>query len=335
LQDGVSGGNGVYRYGTGGGFPNNTFQSSNYWVDVVFDTTGQDTTPPTVSARTPAPGATGVYVGTSVTATFSEPVQESTIAVELRDPANALVSGTKTYDAGTRTVTFTPGAALAPSTTYTASLSGAKDTAGNTMAPVSWSFTTASGTPPPSGCPCTIWPNTATAGNPAEADSSSVELGVRFRADRDGYITGVRFYKGAGNGGTHVGNLWTNMGTKLASVVFSGETATGWQQATFASPVPVTANNTYVASYVAPAGHYAVNNGYFGTSGTTNGPLTALRSGVDGANGVYRYGASGFPTSTFQSSNYWVDVVFQTTAADITPPSISSRTPAVGRRGSR
>ena len=29
-------GNGVYRYGTGGGFPNQSFQNSNYFVDVVF-----------------------------------------------------------------------------------------------------------------------------------------------------------------------------------------------------------------------------------------------------------------------------------------------------------
>jgi len=209
-------------------------------------------------------------------------------------------------------------------------LSGAKDTAGNTMTAVSWSFTTASGA---SGCPCTIWPNTTTPANPADADSSSVELGVRFRASQDGYVTGIRFYKGTGNGGTHVGNLWSNTGTNLATVTFSGETASGWQEATFGSPVPISANTTYVASYHAPAGHYATNNSYFASSGTTNGPLTALQNGVDGPNGVYLYGSGGFPTNTFQSTNYWVDVVFQTAASDTTPPTITARTPAVGASG--
>ena len=38
LQDGVSGGDGVYRYGTASGFPSSTFNSTNYWVDVVFAT---------------------------------------------------------------------------------------------------------------------------------------------------------------------------------------------------------------------------------------------------------------------------------------------------------
>jgi hypothetical protein len=36
LQDGVSGGDGVYAYGSAAAFPNNTFLSTNYWVDVVF-----------------------------------------------------------------------------------------------------------------------------------------------------------------------------------------------------------------------------------------------------------------------------------------------------------
>ena len=54
---------------------------------------------------------------------------------------------------------------------------------------------------------------------------SAVELGVKFRADQPGFVTGIRFYKGAGNTGTHVGNLWTSDGTLLATATFTGETA--------------------------------------------------------------------------------------------------------------
>ena len=55
------------------------------------------------------------------------------------------------YNSSNTVVTLTPSAALANSTTYTATLSGAKDVAGNTMSTVSWSFTTAqsSDTTPP------------------------------------------------------------------------------------------------------------------------------------------------------------------------------------------
>ena len=75
----------------------------------------------------------------------------------------------------------------------------------------------------------------------------------------------------------------------------------------------VTANTTYVASYYAPNGRYAVDEHYFAATGVDTGPLHALRDGVDGGNGLYRYGTGGgFPTETYQAGNYWVDVVFTT-----------------------
>ncbi len=146
--------------------------------------------------------------------------------------------------------------------------------------------------------------------NPSENDFAAVELGVKFRTSVAGFISGIRFYKGAQNSGVHVGNLWSATGTLLASATFTAESAQGWQQVTFGAPVPVTANTTYVASYHAPNGGYAGDNNYFLGAGVTSGPLQALADGVDGGNGVYRYGASGFPTETFFSTNYWVDVVF-------------------------
>ena len=86
LQNGTDGGNGVYRYtATASTFPDQTFGSENYWVDVVFED-GPDSTRPTVTARTPAPGAAGVGLGSDVTATFSEPVQQSTLGLELPRP---------------------------------------------------------------------------------------------------------------------------------------------------------------------------------------------------------------------------------------------------------
>ena len=329
LQNGTDGGNGVYRYGTGGGYPSSSFRSTNYWVDVVFATSGTDTTKPVLTDKQPAAGATGVPVATTPTATFSEAVQPATIAMTLSAGSTAVAASTG-YDAASRTVTLTPSAALATNTTYTVNLSGAKDTAGNTMDPVTWTFTTATSA---SGCPCTLWTSTTTPATAAASDSSAVELGVKFRASQAGYVTGIKFYKGSGNTGTHVGSLWTRTGTKLASVNFTGESATGWQTATFSAPVPVSAGTTYVASYYAPVGRYANNTSYFATSATTRGPLTALASGTDGTNGVYQYGASAFPTNSFQSSNYWVDVVFNTTASDTVAPTVLSRAPAPGSSG--
>jgi hypothetical protein len=82
----------------------------------------------------------------------------------------------------------------------------------------------------------------------------------------------------------------------------------------FSTPVAITANTVYVASYYSPTGDFAINRPYFGATGVSNPPLQALvDGGIGGANGVFMYGAtSQFPTSSYQSSNYWVDVVFNT-----------------------
>ena len=36
---------------------------------------------------------------------------------------------------------------------------------------------------------------------------------MKFKADSNGTVTGVRFYKAAANTGTHIGSLWTAAGT--------------------------------------------------------------------------------------------------------------------------
>src|SRR5205814_1212240 len=83
-----------------------------------------------------------------VIATFSEPVTASSITMTLTGPSGS-VSGAVAYDSATTTATFTPTSPLATSTSYTAAVSGARDAAGNVMASVTWSFTTAAPAPPP------------------------------------------------------------------------------------------------------------------------------------------------------------------------------------------
>jgi hypothetical protein len=86
--------------------------------------------------------------------------------------------------------------------------------------------------------------------------------------------------------------------------------ASGWQEAYFSAPVAISANTTYVISYYAPVGRYADDANYF-KFGVDNAPLHALANGIDGPNGVYAYGGNGtFPSSSYNASNYWVDVVF-------------------------
>jgi len=174
-----------------------------------------------------------------------------------------------------------------------------------------------------------IWPSTATPTHSNSGDSNAVELGVKFTPQVSGTATGVRFYKDATNTGTHVGHLWSTTGSQLASVTFTGETASGWQTANFAAPVQLTAGTTYVVSYYAPVGDYSYDSanssdpGSLATTYTsTSGDLVAPSSASAGGNGVYMYTSSSsgaFPTNTYGSSNYWVDVLFNP-GGTVTPP---------------
>lgn len=304
LQSGVDGANGLYGYGTGGGFPINSFNAANYWVDVILETTSGSTQPPTVTSTSPASSATGVGLGSPVKATFSAGILTSSLQFSLGQVGGGNVAGTVSYDPGTNTATFQPDAALSPSTTYRATVT-ATDVWGNAMTEQKvWPFTTNDGSQ--LTCPCSLWSSAATPANPSSGDSNSVELGVRFSSAMAGKVTGVRFYKGQFNTGTHTGTLWSNTGQQLASGTFINETATGWQTLTFATPVTITAGTSYVVSYHAPSGGYAYNAGYFSESHSAY----PLISPNDGANGLYLYGSSGFPTETYNANNYWVDVVF-------------------------
>jgi hypothetical protein len=331
LSNTAGAGNGVFISGSDS-FPNSSYNSTNYWVDVVFS----NTPVPTVSATTPIPNATGVSTATpGITANFNEDVQASSIAFTLRDPSGNPVAATVTWqpapedDTSTDAVVLTPHNALAPNTTYTATISGAVDAAGNTMAgPYSWSFTTA--IPFTAITNARIW-SSSTAPTVASAnDSTAQELGVKFAADVPGYITGILFYKGNGNTGTHVGHLWTSTGTLLATATFTGETSLGWQQVNFSQPVAIQANTTYIASYYAPSGHYAYSSAYFASTGTDNGVLHALSNTAANGNGVYGAGSIGvFPNNSYNSTNYWIDVVF----SNVLTPVVQSMTPAANSQG--
>ncbi len=282
-----------------------------------FTTEAVDTTPPALISRSPDDGATEVSLLTSVSAGFDErldPASVSSATVELRDAGGNLVSSSITYVASSREIRLVPGAALAASTAYTLTLRGGAagnritDPAGNALAADdSWSFVTAD----PAACPCGVWDDSAVPGTASVSDPNAVELGMKFTASVDGLATGVRFYKGSANTGTHLGRLWSENGTLLAEATFANETASGWQEALFDTPVPLTAGDVYVVSYFAPDGGYASDTGYFAGGGVTNGPLRALQDGENGGNGLYRYGdGGGFPSQSWQSSNYWVDIVF-------------------------
>ncbi|SES50103.1 Fibronectin type III domain-containing protein, partial [Pedococcus cremeus] len=300
--------NGVYKTSATTTFPNTSVSARNYWVDVMFNAnSGAATVPGAPTGVSATPGDASAQVAWTVPGDGGSAITSYTVTPYIGTTAQTPTTVSGTISDPTVTVT-----GLTNGTAYTFKVSatnavgtGPDSAASNAVTPSKTSCTA-----------CTIWTATTVPNTPDQGDPNATEIGTKFKADVNGEIKGIRFYKANTNTGTHIANLWTSTGTKLASATVTGETASGWQQVMFANPVTITAGTVYVASYFAPAGHYAADTGYFAASGVDNGPLHALKDGVSGGNGVYRYtSTSAFPSSTYQSEAYFVDVVFSTTSA--------------------
>lgn len=279
------------------------------------------TAPPTSTITAPAAG-TAIASGSTVT-----------ISGTATDSGGGVVAGVEvSTDGGS---TWHPVTTMSPDATsvtwsYTWSAAGlgtvtiesrATDDDANTGTPGPGVAVTVS-------CPCGLFGTNYVPSTTATTDPTTYELGVRFESSVAGWVTGVRFYKGAGNNGTHTGSLWSASGQLLASGTFEGETATGWQTLQFATPVPIAANTVYVASYYDPDGHYAqeLNKLAYPLS---NPPLTALGTNLvtpGQGNGVYFVGGPGFPTESYESSSYAVDPIF--TATQPSGPAVPASTSA-------
>jgi len=198
----------------------------------------------------------------------------------------------------------------------------AVDTSNNASAPATISATRPSSTIAtsifsPTSAPASGQQNVSDSGI---STAGGVTLGLKFRSDIAGLVTGVRFYKGSLATGTQAGELWSSSGQLLATATFTSETASGWQQVSFSNAVAIAANTTYIIAYRTTSPDIAYTSNYFATVGVDNSPLHALANGVDGNNGVYHYdttpGVSVFPNLyNNQAPNYWVDAVFSAVPA--------------------
>ena len=157
-------------------------------------------------------------------------------------------------------------------------------------------------------------------------DPASVELGVKFTADTDGIVTGVRFYKGPQNTGiAHRHRCGPRPARSWRPPPSPTSRTTGWQTVTFASPVAVTAGTTYIASL--PHRRSATTRPRPAPSpprASTTSRCTCRSNG-----GVYTY-AAGFPTNA-SNADYGVDVVFTVPASVV--PRWRPRDPAAGDTG--
>jgi hypothetical protein len=158
-------------------------------------------------------------------------------------------------------------------------------------------FAGGSASPPTLGCSCVLlYPDL-----PYRPEvNAAVEVGVRVRLDRPGHLTGALIHRGTYDGPLTV-HAWSADGTLLAEVV-SGPGRYS-DSVRFATRVPVEAGE-YVVSYYTPVGGYRSTEDYF-IANMVSGPFF-----VPPGAGVYAYGG-GFPTQTWNNSNYWVHPLFE------------------------
>lgn len=309
LASGEDGGNGVYRYGENL-FPNSSYRSTNYWLDVVFLEDTEDLSLP-VSAITFPTDTTSLVSGQTyaIAGTATDFGGGSVSKVEVS------VDGGSTWHLANGQANWTYSWTPAAAGTATL-LSRATDNHNNRETPGSGLMVTVE---LPGITSYSLFNN----GSPTAAtgySESPLQIGMKFRATEPGQITALRFYQAAtGDSSQHIGNLWSSTGQLLATGTYAAATSSGWKQVQLSQPVRLVPGRTYIVSQYSPAGFYPATTDYF-SAAVVQDPLRALANGEDGGNGVYRYGDNLFPSNSFRSANYWVDVVFQKDSSDLSPP---------------
>ena len=233
-----------------------------------------DLTAPTIISTVPASAAINVPTNQTITATFSKPMDPSTIVasgtftVAVAGVGGAAVAGTVSYT-GT-TATFKPTANLAASTQFTAKITAAaKDLSGNALgagvAPNPWNFTTGTG-------PNTTAP-TITFTSPANV-ATGVALNKTVNAT---FSTAMDPLTITAPGTFTLAVAGVNGAAVTGTVTYDSQT----NIATFAPSANLTASTQYIATVTTSAKDLAGNalaaglvpNPWNFTTGTTVGPV--------------------------------------------------------------
>jgi len=233
-----------------------------------------DLTAPTIISTVPASAAINVPTNQTITATFSKPMDPSTIVasgtftVAVAGVGGAAVAGTVSYT-GT-TATFKPTANLAASTQFTAKITAAaKDLSGNALgagvAPNPWNFTTGTG-------PNTTAP-TITFTSPANV-ATGVALNKTVNAT---FSTAMDPLTITAPGTFTLAVAGVNGAAVTGTVTYDSQT----NIATFAPSTNLTASTQYIATVTNSAKDLAGNalaaglvpNPWNFTTGTTVGPV--------------------------------------------------------------
>jgi hypothetical protein len=201
-----------------------------------------------VSSTSPANGATAVPINDKISASFSKPMNSTTItaATFTLVGGGTNVTGVVTCNAACNIATFAPAANLTANTTYTATITtGAGDPGGNSLAaPFIWSFTT--------GATTNVTAPTVSSTNPANASTGAV-LNQKITATfsevvNSSTVTATTFTVKQGT--TAVAGTVTYAGTSAIFAPTASLTASTVYTATVTTGVADLAGNALASNYV-------------------------------------------------------------------------------------
>lgn len=189
-----------------------------------------------------------------------------------------------------------------------------------------------------------------TSQTPVSANNSdgtpSIIAAVTLKFAVAGSISHVRFYATTTTGGTYTGKVYQLTSNTAGSEIGSGATSSGitggtWNTVALDTPASVDTSHGYRIGLHNSQGRYVSSSNVFtsGGGGITNGNITALANldtslGFEINNGTFHIGSSstdiGFPSDTFNATNYFVDVLFTPAGAGSIAPAGVAVTVALG-----
>jgi hypothetical protein len=269
--------------------------AANYVWKFTTGTTAQGSLP-TIISTIAVNGATAVPINQKVSAIFSTAMNAATInstTFTLTGPGATAVAGSVTYAAGSNTAVFMPTANLAPSTTYTATVTtGAQDLAGNALGagavPNPWTFTTgtaASTTAPtitltnPANVATNVQLNTTVNATFSEAmDPTTLTTATFTLTAPPGatLVTGTVSYAPATDIATFTPTSQLAPNTEYTATVTTGAKDT-FGNALAAGPVP----NPWTFTTGTAAGLQSINLGSLSTFGAFGGTAGMTNQGIN------------------------------------------------------
>lgn len=163
----------------------------------------------------------------------------------------------------------------------------------------------------------TLFNHVTQTGMTPAVDVGVYTLGVVLKFAVNGSVSKIHIYHaGDTSPTTRSAGIWLQGGTLLGSGTLLNEAVgTGWRDIVLSSPVAVTAGTVVVAGVtVTTINSYSAEVNRFASAQVISGDIIALQSNdTDGSPGNGRFNVGVglvYPVSTFNNTNYWIDVTF-------------------------